>query len=539
MKNYISKISTLLLIATMLPLSLSAATKNKVRREERVNDAHTRACCKTSAKACLPIAITTITTLSVPGHYCLANSLVGTGTLITIISDDVILDLNGHYLEVTSGSALEISSVTGTGLQNIIVENGFITSDQSSTATGVMIANVAFPTDLHAFHFNIIFKNLGIRLCNGAGVVANAIEKLVIDQCSLDSNGQNLYVNNSAEVTLLDSSFRIALFGDSATLFECNRTVMQNCVFTRNQFGGLTLNTCSELYATNCLFNDNGDSGFGNGLDGLLSDNLVFNNCSFSFNFGTGMSLGSTSLLNVFNCTFNENGSTGFGDGFDAIASVPTSLINDFVFEQCTFSSNAAKGFYIEGLPGNCVGFKLSDCQAMNNTDHGFTFSNGATDIVLDNCVASGNTPGNGFVLTTTVGSIATLIECIAKDNTDGFNMVDSLGSGLLRGCSAVGNSAPGSIGFGPSLVGCGFNDRVDSLYQYVSNVAQGNGSNAASSMISTTTDTNYCLDGAATEYTPVTGGPGTQRPFSQYGRSTFTDQFNAGVTSWDNITLE
>lgn len=524
----------------ILPISTMAAGKRRAPKTESADESATRACCNRATRnACAPIPITTITTISTPGHYCLANSLIGTGALITIISDDVLLDLNGQFLEVISGSALEISSVTGTGLQNIIIKNGFLTSDQSTTSTGIIIDDVAFPTDLHAFHYNIVLEGLNIRLFNGTGIVANSTEKLVIECCNLDSNGQNLFVNNSAEVNLISSAFRISLTDSSATLFECNRTVMQNCAFTRNQFGGLTLNTCFEFYANNCHFNDNGDSGFGNGLDGILSTNLVFESCSFSFNNNTGMSLGDISLFNAYNCTFNENGFAGIGDGFSAISAVPTSVINDFVFDQCTFSANAAKGFIIEGLPGFCVGFKLLNCQAMNNTDHGFTFNNGATDIVLENCVSSGNTPGHGFVLTTTIGSFATFIGCVASDNTDGFNMVDSLGSGVIQECKAVGNSGTGSIGFGPSLVGCGFNDTADSLYQYISCVAQGNGANPAANMVSTTTDTNYCIDGVPTEYTPITGGPGVSEPFSQLGRSTFTGMFNAGITAWDNVTLK
>jgi len=476
MRQLISFLTKLLLLTTVLFFTAMwpHLSVNHIEGDQ------TRACCKTSAKACAPIPITTITTISIPGHYCLAHALVGATPLISIATSDVLLDLNGQFLQ-TTGATEAILFDNTTGRSNITITNGAI-HGSGIGSIGILI-NVSLDSTTND---HIVLSNLNIDGCTNNGISAVTFDTLVIDRCNLHGCDSNLFLIGSNTI-IKDSAFNESVSGYGALLSRCNAVVVNNSSFNFNSFGGMHL---------------------------VDSKNIIVSNAYFLNNQGDG-------------CT-----------GLNAF---------DLTFDHCSFSENVNKGIFIDAptlSPFLAVGYKFVECQAMNNCDNGFTFSTATSDIVLSRCVASGNCPGNGFVLTTTIGSIATVVECVAQDNSTGFDMSASFGNGLIKACNASGNGlanlSDGCFsGGGCAAGGCGFNDRATSLYQYVSNVAQGNGLNPAAGMVSTTTDTNYCINGAPTEYTPITGGPGVSAPFSQLGRSTNTNMFNAGITAWDNVTLQ
>ncbi|MDR3549863.1 MAG: hypothetical protein P4L31_00480, partial [Candidatus Babeliales bacterium] len=144
----------------------------------------------------------------------------------------------------------------------------------------------------------------------------------------------------------------------------------------------------------------------------------------------------------------------------------------------------------------------------------GITIANATNFNSIEECEAI-RCGASGFSILTT-GTL-NLIECVANYNGNhGFDLSMSFtGKGLIKACVASQNG------------GCGFNDISSSLYKYVANAAEGNGSTPAGA-----TDTNYCITGAGTTLT-LPPGP---TPYFQFPTN------NTGIgfapTYWNNVTL-
>jgi len=130
---------------------------------------------------------------------------------------------------------------------------------------------------------------------------------------------------------------------------------------------------------------------------------------------------------------------------------------------------------------------------------------------IIQDCLAT-NCGGSGFSMLTT-GTV-NILECIANYNvSSGFDMSGSVGKGLIKACNALQN------------LGCGFNDRVGSMYKYLACVAEGNGDHPG-----VTPDTNYCLVSTGTAVGGVTP------PYYQFSPNNAGSGF--APTYWNNITL-
>jgi len=485
MKHFISKISKVLLIATILPIATIRA-----ELPENVNEDQTRACCNRVPRiSCAPTPITTVTTITTAGTYCLANTISGAGPLITIASSSVVLDLNSFVLNATSGNAVVVDPTLHR--DHITIRNGLIDGSAAGDPNTASGANgIVIPTPIEAAGFGhscVLLSNLDIRRFVSTGMSTGPsftsashqpVNNMTIDNCCFIYSGTNISLAG-ANISITNSKSEFSISGNGAYLNSCDAIRIEDSIFSFNALAGVVFNSCGGAIVNNSIFFSNS------------------------------------------------------GDGFDAVQTNPLIALFGDVFEQCLFSGNGGKGVYINSpvLEGGC--FKFLECESLCNSDNGFTFSGIVTDVVLEQCISTGNCPGNGFVFTTAAGCTATLTECAASDNTTGFDMSASLGSGVIQGCKAIGNSLTVSAaGCTPAAGGCGFNDTSTSLYQYVSNVAQGNGSGAASG-----TDTNYCVSGVGSEFTPVTGGPGITMPYNQYGRNQF-GFFAAGLSAFDNVTL-
>lgn len=494
MKKYITTFSTLFFVVTIFIATVATKIVPNVQVEDELQ---TRACCKISSRACAPTPITSITTISTPGTYCLANDLSGTTTLITISSSSVVLDLNGHILNA-QGGANGIGFDGVFGRSDVTIKNGTI-DGTGGGFDGIFLATPlsgATPGDLN--EQNIILTDLLIKNFSDAGIVTSnhtsyllsdtatpyyPLSAVTIDNCTLASNEGSLGLYGAQDVIIKNSKFSgMNLIG--SILENCFNVLIQNSFFDKNGYGLVALNV-SEMLIENSFFNFN----------------------------TLGLMISGGSNITVNGCSCNENTLVGFLEGILFSGSQPPSGIS---FLNCSFNQNALFAFIVSSV----VGAKVSGCQA-NSSGYGFILFDTATDIGFENCEAVGNEE-SGFLTISSVGSNISCNGCLSKDNhAIGFDLSASSGSGVIQACKAIGNSF------------CGFNDKSGTLYQYLSNVAQNNGPGAAQSF-----DSNYCIGSGPTEYTPITGGPGVSKPFSQLGRSTATNVFNAGITSWDNVTL-
>jgi hypothetical protein len=109
--------------------------------------------------------------LNTPGVYCLKRSFTvsGNGGAITVVADDVIIDLNGYVLEHSGGAANSASGIRSEGQKNITVRNGTIRGFH----TGVALFGATHLSSGYLVENLLVDRNLsvGIAVSGSDGVV--------------------------------------------------------------------------------------------------------------------------------------------------------------------------------------------------------------------------------------------------------------------------------------------------------------------------------------------------------------------------------
>lgn len=95
--------------------------------------------CMEITQADIPLAITT------PGVHCLVENISSASTAITISAHDVALNLNGHTITGTAGSATSSIGVSCSARRNAVISNGTITG----FFYGVMLNNCDYAQVTH------------------------------------------------------------------------------------------------------------------------------------------------------------------------------------------------------------------------------------------------------------------------------------------------------------------------------------------------------------------------------------------------------
>ena len=131
----------------------------------------------TNALTCQPTAISSATTITQSGSYCLRESIVG---LITINADDVALDINGHVID--GGVSVAANRVV---LKHGMIKNG-------NSGDGVLV---------NAGSQNITLKDLLIKNCI-RGINFDSVAGGAISHCTLTQNTTGLELDNSYKIVV-------------------------------------------------------------------------------------------------------------------------------------------------------------------------------------------------------------------------------------------------------------------------------------------------------------------------------------------------
>jgi len=317
------------------------------------------------------------------------------------------------------------------------------------------------------------------------------------------SSNIGIFLGHASDIRIYDLNIDGAIIGVETLSTTTNLDIARTMVTTATT--GFDIIGTSNVTLSECT----ASSGYGNGfaIFGASGSSVLLNSCVAADNVLYGFAIHGPNVA-VTNCVAQGN-SAGF-------------LLNniDIMLANCIANFNTFYGFEITG-----VNSTLTNCMAQGNGTNsspgaGFFLVNSTTNIMLENCIASFNTGLGGFANFSTIfGNVSNFISCIAQNNMgDGFNLVNTSpqdGTGLIKSCIAQGNN------------GCGFNDAAGNTYQYVANVAEGNGESPAT----LSGDSNYCIGGA--------GQPIPTPPFNQYGPNISADTTAFTPTYWNNITLQ
>lgn len=444
--------------------------------------------------ACNATPITSITTISAPGSYCLATSLSAPGTLITIASSDVVLDLNGQTLSSSSGTGISIKAAA-----NITIKNGFC----ENCAVGVSL-------DFIGLASNIVLDKLSIVSSSSQGInFSNPAINITIRDCIVRANfNENIALFNCKNILLENCIWSDSAGGNGITILSSSDVLIKNCQSNHNFVQGLALTSCTNITIQDSLFNNNGQFGGAPGGENMRivgCRNLTVNRCNFNETVNNAgviifNSLSDTSNLTFNDCLFNNN---FFGLFFNITSA--TNASECIEFNNCQFNGNTTRGVFFDGSQ-SAKNISFNNCFACKNQTVGFDVFLGI-NVCLNQCIANENNVG--FLL----------------ENNGGGGSGPNQPSGLLKECLALGNAT------------CGFQDHFNGTsptitkFTYIANLAKGNGMNPAGST-TPGTDSNYCIGTVATQTSFTPPGPATTGPYLQISTSKNPKSY------WDNITL-
>ncbi len=269
---------------------------------------------------CGSTPISSTTTITVPGHYCVDQDFAG---VITIAASDVTLDINSHTI---------VRVNIQQGFKNIRVSNGYITG---GLALGISVSSGCDNISLNNIH--VSGGSTGVQ---AFGAFVNPIT--------------NLSITNVTATNCSNSGF--FLIGCSGTISNCEASFNVNNGFT-------VTNQNLLLVFENCQANNNDLAGFetsGISFTGLAQ--CMFYGCVATQNGTAGFIFNDYSNLYVSGCRASFNGTVNPGDGFyvnNTIDGSVTGLITDSIATQ-----NTRAGFNMlqYSNPGNSV-----DCDANNS----------------------------------------------------------------------------------------------------------------------------------------------------------------------------
>lgn len=267
---------------------------------------------------CQVIPISSATTITVPGSYCVNNDFVGD---IIVASSHVKIDLNNRTITRVS---------VNSGLSNVSVVNGFLDAgvfDAFTIARGCDGISLAY-----------------VEIISGAnGVLATGTTGSRITNLSL----LHVIVNNCVNNGFL--------------LQECYGNI-DSCVAYANGACGFQIQNSDNFYVLleNSQAISNGAEGFllSNPTSIAVASQYSLNNCTANLNGSYGFNMGSNiAAVNVYvaNCIASNNGTSVISDGFFVNnVSVMDSVTG--VITNCTAIKNSRTGFntfqYVYN--GNC-----------------------------------------------------------------------------------------------------------------------------------------------------------------------------------------
>ena len=320
-----------------------------------------------------------------PGSYYLTTNVsVVAGAVISIATNDVVIDLNGFYLKGGGGIFV------GGSVSNLTVRRGSI----KNAGRGVGFGGIP----------NCRIEDLTI--IGNSGDAIEVGDNAVVRRCTLDgNNGFGVVATpiSGANVVAEDCVIRSNSFGGISLGVD---VVVRNCVLQGNGTNGITLGANGRVKGCQAIQNQN--AGISIGAGGVVSETLAEGNS------GLGISVGDFGTID--HCNALQNSSAGISSG------------NNCSVENCNVSQNSSGGI----LTGN--NSSIASCIAQRNT--GVGISGGSSNRAY-NCTAAANTSNGLFA-----GDGSQMLDCEASGNGGRGILVNRYCA--VSGCTATGNSQSG-----------------------------------------------------------------------------------------------
>lgn len=266
-------------------------------------------------------------TISQPGSYCLANSiLVSTSdsAAITINADNVTLDLNGYLIKESGQNGIDIKS---TNHKEIIIKNGFLDIGGSGFTTSISLTGCS----------DVTIENITSRL-GDTRISLSSCSRVTIDSFiarSIQSYG--IYCIGCQEINIKNSIMQ-TIVGSPATeigiyMTTTSNSKIYNCLLATNKIG-IELDGCSQCLVQDCLASSNAQIGFSL-VNSAASANNVIEYCNALTNTSIGF------YDDTLNNQYYNNAACGNGTNYDSnviASSVVTSNANahSFANVDCT-----------------------------------------------------------------------------------------------------------------------------------------------------------------------------------------------------------
>ncbi len=206
---------------------------------------------------CAPVAITSSTTITASGPYCLANDI--TDGPIIIDADVVTLDLNCYQI-INSDTGVIIDN----GKSDILIKNGIIGGGTTQTKTGIssVCNNRVHLEDLHIID------------CELVGLDLFATKTVAMKNCCVENCAKGLKAQLVRGAKLAKCAFSCNDIG--ASLEYSNKMVFSDCCAFSNKVAGFKLFNSRNNTFKHCKASDNGQGGTGDAF-GFISNNGMSN----------------------------------------------------------------------------------------------------------------------------------------------------------------------------------------------------------------------------------------------------------------------
>jgi hypothetical protein len=354
------------------------------------------------------IAISTPTTITIPGCYCLSADILGS---IIIDADRVILDLNNHQVS-GAGNNIDIAN----NRTDIFIKNGYITT---ATGNGINVGPNAVNVQLKNISF--IDNNVGVFL---NGLNNFEIECVKIENCIFRGNTTSAIDGNFVRNSTIENVVCKENIGTFVIQILNGENVSFNTVKVNENLTTAPINIqlSSNITFFNCQVNNNASIGNLNGINLDSNNNVKFNACTINTNTVVGDFIG----MNVINSndikasgvSINQNNAGTSAIGINA------NVVNKLNVYNVQANNNTSAANFVYGFSND----GSSDCSYIeshalanggsNSDTSGFRSVN-STKTMYQDCFANDNLATNtaiGFDLRSS--STSCVLSCIAKRNT-------------------------------------------------------------------------------------------------------------------------
>jgi parallel beta-helix repeat protein len=296
----------------------------------------------------LPFSITN------PGSYYISTNLsVSSGDGITVLANDVTIDLMGFTLVGggTNGSGIKAPLITASTVQtNLTVRNGTIRGWPDYGLYAVPVRGGEFE-GLHV-------------VANGSdGIFAGFIS--TVRQCSAFSNQFSGIFLSSGKVTDC-----IASQNGNYGIQVVEKSLITGCTCSQN--GGSGISAERDTVLIGCSASENGFTGIGGGFGSVIKSCLAY------ANGWNGFLLSDASMIS--DCTARGNMTNGIQVGFGCMV------------KSCIAYGNDADGFALSD------GSTISESTARGNTIHGIQIGSACTILNNTTTINGNNLAHNGGI---------------------------------------------------------------------------------------------------------------------------------------------